>query len=411
MRVLTSQAVVAIALAAGFVAALAGPSASAAVTTGRAPSGQTAGTQLSGGSPLGTSASNLGPPTGLDPAGAAGFHVLWGVAATTPTDALAVGEGGADLSVRARHWDGTHWVPTQPPGGPISEMFGVAAITPTDAWGVGDAGNLALAEHWDGTTWTQTQTPPPDQYTRDIFHAVSGISSDDVWAVGETESGKSGGVVPLIEHWNGRTWKKVPFRPPPGNSEGYFSGIAAITPDDVWAVGSFGPDGPLIEHWDGTRWNPATGVINRNRVHGAVLRAVTGVSADNVWAVGAGLGGTAILHWNGHAWTRMPSPNGPQPLNQLFGVTAVSTDDVWAVGTSGPFGQMTGRTLILHWDGHRWTKVASPNPGRTNNGLYGVSATTHHDVWAVGALSNNLEDSYVHLYLHWDGTAWTRQRA
>lgn len=361
----------------------------------------------------GAALSGAGGSGRVDLAKQPGFHVLWGVAAITRNDAVAVGEGGGDLSVRARHWDGTHWLPTHPAGGPISEMFGVAAISPTDVWGVGDAQSQALANHWDGTNWTRVPTPTPDQYTRDIFHGVDGASSGDVWAVGYTESGQTGEVTPLIEHWNGSTWTKTPYRLPYHNTYGVLDGVTALSATDAWAVGVTYPyNAPLIEHWDGRRWTPVTDIANSTRVGISRLRAVTAVSPTDIWAVG-GRGGnaTAIVHWDGRQWTRLPSPNGSGDLNQLYGVTAVSANDVWAVGTSGPFGQMTGRTLILHWDGQRWTKVPSPNPGRTNNGLFGVSANGHSDAWAVGTLSSNLEDTYVHLYLHWDGTSWTRQRA
>jgi hypothetical protein len=34
-------------------------------------------------------------------------------------------------------------------------------------------------------------------------------------------------------------------------------GVAVVSPDDIWAVGSWGQGGarPLIEHWDGTKWS------------------------------------------------------------------------------------------------------------------------------------------------------------
>ncbi|MGI8680786.1 MAG: hypothetical protein ACR2JO_01365 [Mycobacteriales bacterium] len=396
------------------VAALAAAGSPDAVAAGSGPGSQTGDSQRVTRVDDGAALSGAGGPGRVDPAGVAGFHVLWGVAAITRKDAVAVGEGGGDLSVRARHWDGTGWAPTHPPGGPISEMFGVAAISRTDVWGVGDFQSQALANHWDGTGWTRVPTPTPDQYTRDIFHGVGGASSGDVWAVGYTESGQTGEVTPLIEHWNGSAWTKTPYRLPYGNTYGVFDGVTALSATDAWAVGVTYPyHAPLIEHWDGRRWTPVTGIASPTSVGIDRLRAVTAVSPTDIWAVGTSGGGrrTAILHWDGRQWTQLPSPNGSGDLNQLLGVTAVSADDVWAVGTSGPFGQMTGRTLILHWNGQRWTKVPSPNPGRTNNGLFGVSATGHSDAWAVGILSNNLEDSYVHLYLRWDGTSWTRQRA
>ncbi|HYS44322.1 MAG TPA: hypothetical protein VEM32_10130, partial [Geobacteraceae bacterium] len=42
-----------------------------------------------------------------------------------------------------------------------------------------------------------------------------------------------------------------------------FESVAALAPDDVWAVGSRQPSfaefQPLIEHWDGTAWSVVPG--------------------------------------------------------------------------------------------------------------------------------------------------------
>ena len=53
----------------------------------------------------------------------------------------------------------------------------------------------------------------------------------------------------------------------------------------------------------------------------------------------------------------VPSPS-PGSFDVLAGIAALSPDDAWAAGNyidAGGFDQ----TLIEHWDGHRWLKVAS----------------------------------------------------
>jgi hypothetical protein len=57
-------------------------------------------------------------------------------------------------------------------------------------------------------------------------------------------------------------------------------------------------------------------------------------------------------------------------------------------------------TLVAHWNGTRWTGVASPNPG--GSFLNAVSALSPSDAWAVGY------DNTGTLILHWDGTSWTQ---
>ena len=84
-----------------------------------------------------------------------------------------------------------------------------------------------------------------------------------------------------------------------------------------------------------------------------VLHGVSATSATDAWAVGVGRGGTLILHWNGTAWSRMASPS-PDRRLQLVAVTATSAANAWAVGfNTTPTGQP--RTLIMHWNGTRWS--------------------------------------------------------
>jgi hypothetical protein len=74
------------------------------------------------------------------------------------------------------------------------------------------------------------------------------------------------------------------------------------------------------------------------------------VSARNAWAVGNAFPGRAlILHWDGRAWTRVPSP-GPSCCDFLNGVAASSACSAWAVG----YRSGINKALILHWDGKTW---------------------------------------------------------
>jgi hypothetical protein len=62
-------------------------------------------------------------------------------------------------------------------------------------------------------------------------------------------------------------------------------------------------------------------------------------------------------------------------------------------------------SLILHWNGQAWTQVTAPDAHTdTDDLLYGVSAASPGDMWAVGqGLSG---DGAVGLVFHWSGTAW-----
>jgi hypothetical protein len=131
------------------------------------------------------------------------------------------------------------------------------------------------------------------------------------------------------------------------------------------------------------------------------LNGVAAVSARDAWAVGSTLSGkTLILRWNGKAWKRVPSPSahGPGADNFLYGVTATSATNAWAVGFA--YVGTTGKTLLLRWNGKTWKRVPSPAPADLS--LYAVAATSARNAWAVGA------DEHGALILHWDGTVWKR---
>jgi erythromycin esterase-like protein len=199
--------------------------------------------------------------------------------------------------------------------------------------------------------------------------------------------------------------------PNPGGRSNTLDSVAIESACDAWAVGSQtggGIDATLTEHWNGSAWtvvpSPALGPASQ-------LRGVRGTSASDVWAVGsyfddtANMRKTLILHWDGHAWTQVTSPSPGGTDNELFGVRAVSGTDAWAVGYDVTSGS-TDQTLILHWDGTAWTQVASPSPGTAGTVLEAVAATSSTDAWAVG--SSFTADTEKTLTLHWNGHKWAQ---
>src|SRR3954453_16971703 len=100
---------------------------------------------------------------------------------------------------------------------------------------------------------------------------------------------------------------------------------------------------------------------------------------------------TLAEHWDGSAWSVVPSPNPSSGNNTLNSVAAISANDAWAVGSS------SGGPIALHWDGSTWSSAAVPSAGS----LTGVSAVASNDVWAVGNAPQNLL-----LTVHWNGASW-----
>ena len=217
-------------------------------------------------------------------------------------------------------------------------------------------------------------------------------------------------TVPLRCTWS---WKIVtsPSPDPRGN---LLTGVAAVSPSDVWAVGGSGGwysnrlTKTLVEHWDGSRWR-----VVPSPNSGSGLNELTGVAAagpDDIWAVGYtsddGDPRTLIEHWGGRRWNVIPSPSPGTGGNYLYAVTAIGADDVWAVGASGDVNFASGVTLIEHWDGTSWTVVGGPDPSGQGDLLFGVAAASSQDVWAVGYRRGNTNNTQP-LIERWDGTSWS----
>jgi hypothetical protein len=73
---------------------------------------------------------------------------------------------------------------------------------------------------------------------------------------------------------------------------------------------------------------------------------------------------------------------------------------------SGRNGQGAFHTLALHFDGFEWSVVPTVNPGSTGNVLYGVSAVSANDVWAVGQKIGDAGPDQA-LVEHWNGFSWS----
>jgi hypothetical protein len=82
--------------------------------------------------------------------------------------------------------------------------------------------------------WRVVKSPNPGTI-HNGFNSVAAISANDVWAVGS--EGNQGSTQTLIEHWNGSTWSVVKS-PNPSATANSLSGVAAISSSNVWAVGN-----------------------------------------------------------------------------------------------------------------------------------------------------------------------------
>jgi hypothetical protein len=250
-----------------------------------------------------------------------------------------------------------------------------------------------LAYRWNGSVWRQVSTPSPGMDAE--LTSVAARSPRDVWAVGFFWS-SSKVHEPLALHWNGSSWSRVPTP----SAHASLRGVAILGAANAWAVGYASTDEgdvPLTLRWTGSAWRrvPCAGIDG-------TLNAVAG-SGARIWAVGR-LGDEAFaVRWTGSAWSRSPTPH--VLGSELTGVT-VAGPTAWAVGNAGASWDPPRKTLILRWNGSRWTKVWSPNPGYDPE-LHAVDASSPWSVWAVGDTQAN-SGWRTSVFLHWNGSSWRR---
>jgi hypothetical protein len=206
--------------------------------------------------------------------------------------------------------------------------------------------------------------------------------------------------VTLIEHWDGTAWR-VAASPRIASSSSRLLAVAAVSPDDIWAVGE--SDHPishyrgsgvwptrvnaLTEHWDGTSWTVVPSPSAMSSVGDeADLTARAGfdgvaVSPSDDVVAQAGLRGQ-VWRLSGGEWNLVVNGSSPRP-RLLFpgGVTVIADDDAWIVGE-----RSVGISLAaaaVHWNGETWTGARLPGWGIPE----AISASGPQDIWGVGKLS------------------------
>jgi hypothetical protein len=84
------------------------------------------------------------------------------------------------------------------------------------------------------------------------------ISGSDVWAVGQDEDPGTG-IDGLIENWNGSAWKISADLNIGGNGGStLLNSVSGDSSANAWAVGESNFQTALIEHWNGTSWSVMT---------------------------------------------------------------------------------------------------------------------------------------------------------
>jgi hypothetical protein len=240
-------------------------------------------------------------------------------------------------------------------------------------------------------------------------------SRGTAWAVGYYINGKFEQKT-LIERFDGNVWSVVPSWSP-GDKQNILYGVAAISDDDVWAVGakrdSAGLWSTLAEHWDGSVWSVVDSVdvgVNGNQFY-----AVAAHVSSDVFAVGQKAGAdfpseALIEHWDGKAWRVLPSPADPAATALPLGVTATA-NSLTVVGQQetdkAPYTTYVAAGPAGSGSADLSTKT-TPNSGAGENDLFSAATAADGSTWAVGwDIFNNKSGAHAPLVLSDKGGVWS----
>ena len=219
----------------------------------------------------------------------------------------------------------------------------------------------------------------------------------------------------LAEHWNGHIWSVLPAR-----RQGALVGVSCRTHGDCAAVGFTLLGKGLAEHWNGHTWSaqptanpkPFTQLLGVSCRRPGCVAVGTGSGAGPAGSSSSLTGVPLAERWTGTKWAAVPVPD-PLPAGSFAELTSVScpsASDCVAVGDDQNAAGTTDGTLAAHWDGTAWTVVPSPSPAKFS-GLTSVSCPSVRRCVAVGGASRSATGTVSPLVEAWNGTAWTVQSA
>jgi hypothetical protein len=258
-----------------------------------------------------------------------------------------------------------------------------------------------FAEGLSGSSWS-LQSPATPETSSATLSGVSCPASNECYTAGWYVKISPREDLPLVERWNGSTWKILTTATLPAeDKEGAYSGISCPAIEHCVAVGTYYSKTqgiqPLVENLNGTKWTwqtlPGGGLIS------AELAGVSCTSTSACTAVGHNHEHTKealIARWNGTSWTLQssPSPTGkPAEIEAGWALTQVSCATAtvcvttgWYKATSSEARQLLGEV----WNGTAWSLMPPvPRAGAATNEITGLSCPTEQKCFATGYTENS----------------------
>jgi hypothetical protein len=190
---------------------------------------------------------------------------------------------------------------------------------------------------------------------------------------------------------------------PTGVTDGVLYRVEGNAPNALWTVGvDLTRDGealafsPLALRREEGRWVETKQPLTSGRLDDLAVRG-----PNDVWAVGSAPdaidGLPLVQHWNGHRWTVVASPGLPPGWVGGFGsISTAPNGDLWITGGAQTPDGSEVEDLVYRFAKGRWYPV--PIDGLSHlSYVWNTIPLSPQDVWAVG----------IGGIAHFDGRTWT----
>lgn len=232
---------------------------------------------------------------------------VWAVGQEEENAGQPINEKRREYYAAISFYDGTNWHEQAGRTFMHTWLQGVFALGTRHVWAVGTHGTILF---FDGSDWSKQSSG-----TQVELRGVSACDPEHVWAVGDKGT---------ILFYDGSSWKKQDS----GTGAG-FMGVSAQTPAHVWAAGSDG-----VYFFDGSKWSKQAG----ETLEQFTASGIFALDPFHVWAVGGKQElGSTVAFFDGAAWSMQQVSDANVGLT---GITAGDPSHVWAVGMAGVL--MTG---------------------------------------------------------------------
>jgi hypothetical protein len=206
---------------------------------------------------------------------------------------------------------------------------------------------------------------------------TSFVSRTDGWGV-TNENVYSNGIGTPIYHFHKGRWHPIQL-----SGGVLLRAVSTVGKDNVYAAGTVGAslakNTGIIVNFDGKKWKMSSIKLDEDSVLGII--GISMVSPSAGWAVS--LYG-ALYRYDGEKWSLVDKLHRSVMIN---GITAVSKEECWLIGDG-----------IYQFKRGKWGKsFTAPNEGG-----YSMSLVNTTDSWVVGG------DGTI---LHYDGNAWIEQKS